>query len=577
MDWLSLLLIILIAVITYIQTLYGFISALIMLVLVLVTVPFAFTVYEFLAFRVVIDYLNDLALPVSFMVSFIAPLIGLRLLMDKYITRANLLPVLFDKIGAAVAGFFAAWLLAGVIAVAVFMIPFSGSFLGKPLLDRETGEPAGLWLSPHRVAVGYAVMMSNGVFSGPREWSNDHPDLIQELAWAMSTHHNSRQIVPPGSVELIKAEIRQYIFNKTEGPRHRGQRPEPTYSPVTAEHEHYWLLLRLQIHSTAEDSDTGQRFSSRQIRLVGFDNPNADASNYYVKAINDNDDPSRAVTIEPDEFYRPDAAGEVDVVFEVPDKFVPRFVEYKLGSRIDLTQVSPASAPEPPPAAASRPEPPDTRRTASAPPAPEPTTPPEDRRSGGRVSGVRGSGEEARFSDELPMPMTDYQQFDFDHTGEAMARGHIYGERDEQAGSGPGPRVTEFQVPPDKRMFQLDVRTLQAGSTLGRALSFAVTSVRNYQLRDAAGNAYPVVGQFAVADVDGTEVVEVQYFPEAVGATGRGGIRDFSRIKDRHLEGSDYRLVYLFLVEPGAQLTEFTTGTGRRPTDLRDRNLVAPN
>ena len=571
MDWLSLMLIVLIAVITYIQTLYGFISALITAVLVYICVPFAFTTYEFVAFKLTVNYVDDLALPVSFMVCFLVPFLCLRLAMDKWITRANLLPVLFDKIGAAVAGFFAAYLLAGVIAVSVFMIPFGGTFLGRPLLNRETGEPAGLWLSPHRFAVGYATLTARGVFSGSKNWFHDHPDLIQELAWAESTHHNSRQLALPGSVELIRADgNREYIFDKTEGQRVRGERTPPTYSPISAEAEHYWLLLRLRLGQETRDSDTGYRFSSRQVRLVGFDHPDAPASNHYPVAVNDNEEPTNAVTIEPDQLYRPDASGEIDMVFQVPDQFAPLFVEYKLGARVDLTGLRLDEAVETvattPPPAPTEPRDEGSDRSGAA-----------DRRPGGRVSGVRGTGDGARFGNNLPVPMTDYQQFDFEHDAESMASGHIYGNRGDQGGSGRDPRLTRFEVPADKRMFQLDVRTLQAGSTLGRALSFAVTSVRNYQLHDDAGRTYPVVGQFAVADVDGTEVVEIQYFSEAVAAAGRGGIREFTRIKDRHLRGSSYRLVYLFLVEPGARLTEFTTGAGRRPTDLRDLNLTAPD
>ena len=173
--------------------------------------------------------------------------------------------------------------------------------------------------------------------------------------------------------------------------------------------------------------------------------------------------------------------------------------------------------------------------------------------------------------------MTRYQQVGLDQRNGALVEGHVLGNWDNQGQTGANPTLETFDVPGDKRLFQLDVKELQARSLYGRALSFAVKSVKDYFLHDESGRVYPVVGQYVIADVDGIEVVEIQYYPEQVQIMNRGGIRDFKQVKKRHLRGKNYRLAYLFLVEPGAKLTEFTTGKGRRPTDLEQYNLVAPD
>jgi hypothetical protein len=114
---------------------------------------------------------------------------------------------------------------------------------------------------------------------------------------------------------------------------------------------------------------------------------------------------------------------------------------------------------------------------------------------------------------------------------------------------------------------------LQAQSGLGRILSQVVTTVENYHVADSAGNRYPVVGKYAVANVNGRDTLELQYFG---GGDAGGRMRPFDRIKDSHMRG-DHGLVLLFLVRPGAQITGFSSGSEiTRAEDLSGENLTAP-
>jgi len=179
------------------------------------------------------------------------------------------------------------------------------------------------------------------------------------------------------------------------------------------------------------------------------------------------------------------------------------------------------------------------------------------------------------FGDRMPMEMKSYRQLqNAEIASGALVDGHLVGEVDQQA-SGTDNAVTKFAVPADKRLLQLNTGFLQARSGLGRAVSFAVGTVQNYFVTAEGGNPYQLVGKYAIAEVDGTKTIEVQYFSNQAGSIG--GVGKFDKIKDADLKG-DYQLVLLFLVDPGIRITSFSTGgDATRADDLTAENLVAPN
>jgi hypothetical protein len=180
----------------------------------------------------------------------------------------------------------------------------------------------------------------------------------------------------------------------------------------------------------------------------------------------------------------------------------------------------------------------------------------------------------SRFSDELPMTMTAYRGVNAEISKGAISGGHLVGDVDQQAG-GKGLPVAKFDVPEDKRLLQLNSEHLQARSTLGKAMSQAITTVQNYWVEDTNGRRHTLAGKYAIADVGGQKVIEIQYFRESVGTT-MGGLGAFERIKERDLKPDD-EFVLLFLVDPGARIVAFSTGgptTSR--DDLTTENLTAP-
>jgi hypothetical protein len=181
---------------------------------------------------------------------------------------------------------------------------------------------------------------------------------------------------------------------------------------------------------------------------------------------------------------------------------------------------------------------------------------------------------QSAFGDDMPIELKSYRGLNnVDISAGKLRNGHLVADV-EQQDSGTDNPVTQFAVPAEQRLLHLNIAALQARSGLGRALSMAVGVAQNYLVEDANGKQYRFIGKYALANVDGREVIEVQYFPEQAGTVGGTGA--FQRIKEDALQPDD-QFVLLFLVDPGAQIVTFRTGSdATRADDLRSANLIAP-
>jgi len=596
--WFSLFCLVLILAVAFFQSIHGLFSGLIFCVLTIVSATLAFGLYEWVAYTLLIEWKPDLALPIALAVCFGLPLTLSRLALDSLIPRAGLLPALAERVGGAVFGLITAVLIAGVTTTALQMLPFGGSLLGfqrfgwaaaqateddqkDPQRDLEAakralnGEDNRLFFSPDRFAAGFVSMLSDGIFSGERSFRMDHPDLLTEIGWSQCIFAECLHLAKPDSVRITGPEVVNYVHKAVPGGRDSAAGTERR--GPQARHE-FWLLT-LKPGEGARDAEKMHRFTLPQIRLVGRDGPEPDSlpvqfipiairdeeyGGLHMEALRRSRDPVSPVF----QLWRPAEDDEIQVVFEVPVDFVPDYVTYKTGARVELRKPRPDDVHIPPPRgedpAAARAEEPGERRSASSERG--------GRGRGDRVSGVRVEGADTSFSDRLPVTLAAYdgRDIEVDRVGKVLESGHVVAVLGEEGSSA---AIEGFQVPEGSALLQVSVEDLRAGSTLGRALSFAVKTIRNYLVTDDRGKRYEMVGQYAIAEVDGQQIIEVQYFPEQIGSLGRG-IREFQRIKRRHLERSDTQIYYLYLVDSGRTAVSF--GTGRRTVDLKGRNLVAP-
>ena len=597
--WVSLALFALFAMIAYLHAIQGLFSALIAAVLSVLSLCVAFARFEYVAHEWLAGWRPDFALPIAFMGLFCATLLGTRVIADNLIRRACLLPMIVDRIGGGVFGVLVGMIITGMLAIALQMIPLGGTMLGYsrfkppppprtggaddfdlPEDDREPDDEHDIFMNPDRFVVRLASMMGSGVFSGQRDWYDTHPDFIQEIGWSQATIRRIGHLAPPGSVSLVSVGSADILYEKTLGRRigRSGRRAVSTYDPVPVPPEKKWYTIRVKLGGQAADSDGVHRFMLRQARLLGHDRPDASTiTQYYAMGVGDNNEefPDRLLMGDMDKIYGPDPQKEVTLVYEVPDSFVPYFLDYKNGARVDL-----ASQPDPEDesadtlASAVNFDPPVTFAPPST-PEPEPL----ERQSKARVRGAEARVTGTRWGDALPVSLTDYSIRDpeFDRGRNMLRQGELLADLDQQDGnSSRNALVERLWIPDDKRLLQFSATNLQAGSTLGRAKQFAVKVLENYEIHGAGGQIYTMVGKYAIATVSGQQLFELQYFPEYAAAGARTH-RQFQRIRDRHLAG-DYTLVFLYLIDPGVQVVKFSTGgSSSYAQDLTQMNLVAPD
>lgn len=621
--WFVVLMLIFVLAITLRQATSGLFSAMIMTVLTVCCAAVALGTYEWAATSFVAEFWKrEYAYPVALGAIFGVSLGVLRLLFDKLITRSCLLPVFVDRFGGGLFGFVTALTTVGVLAICLAMIPFGRSMLGftrVPNFARVADGPSpadesavgdSLWLAPDRFASGVAALCSAGIFSGKESFYLHDPDLIQSLAWVGSVPAEVSRYTAPGSISVEGTDQLQFVYRMNPANEREGR--TTTYEPIEPQRGHEFRMVQVRLMQGARDERKSLVFTARQLRLVGRLRDGGLLKQFHAIAIQQADvndpinrhvkyvrDGSSDRPIIDDVFSPRDQRAPIEVVFSVPRGFTPDFVEYKRGARAPVHFEKSARPSVPPPVTGTASGAPGSTAPQPAPARPAPAAPVtqvadnqnavqttrdeagsgrrsnrRSRRSRANIQRVATTGGQSLFGDQMPIELRAYRKLkNAELTRDKLTSGHLIGEVDQQSG-GSNPPVTRFDVPADKRLLQLDTSFLQARSGFGRAISAAVGTVQNYFVTDSSGKQYKLAGEYATADVNGKKLIEVQYFRSPVGSIG--GIGKFDRIKDSDLTG-DYKLVMLFLVDPGVTITAFSTGgAATAAEDLTAQKLVAP-
>ena len=625
--WFTLILLSLLLGITIRQASQGLFGALVTMALTCCAAALALGTYEWVAIHwVAPNWRPDYALPVALGVTFGLSLVLSRLAFDFLVRRSCLLPAWVDRVGGGVCGFITSLTTVGIFAICMQMLPFDkGVILGYQRLpsstskDRRVGLPteqSELLLSPDRFALNIASMLSSGVFGSGKDPHKDGPDLLENIAWVGSVHPEVSRFAPPNSIAVLGAKPVESVFKLTPGNERRGTVTKLEAQPPVSGHKFH--AVRIKLRNPARDKYKSHIFSLRQFRVVGLRSGSSEQyhpaairfeqgakeNGYHIASIIS----GSLVTPVTEKIYQPvDQKAEVEIVFETPSDFKPIFLEYKREARATLAfddlgvfagEASATPAPTarqagstgetglpgerlaavPAPAAGATPTAPartsgrrsrrGSRRSGAT------STQPAPRR-GGNIRGITSTPGASRFGEELPMTLTSYQRLkNADLKRGAIVAGHLVGNVGDQADGKDRP-ISKFSVPEDKRLLQLSTIKLQARSGIGRIFTQVISTVQNYYVEDDRGRQYKIVGKYAIANVNGQQVFEVQYFSELAGAMG--GLGKFSRIQEKNLGPQD-TFALLFLVDPGARITAFSTGgDATRRDDLTSENLVAPD
>ena len=598
--WLSLLLVVLLIAVALYQSIHGFFSAMLMMVLTVLCAVFSVGTFQYVAEQwLAPNWKPDYALALALGGMFGVSLLVLRIIMDKAIPRAPLLPAMVDRVGSVACGFVTALTITSMVALTTLLIPFDQGALGyartpQILPERsDEGDVADprpldapdqeLWFGIDRFAVGMASLFSNGTFSGPHSLSETQPDLVQTIGWTQSTRSEVPRFAPHDSIEVVRLFKLDKVYDVAPS---TGRGPQDdSYTEVPPASGMQFLAARVKLKQSAAPSrKIGHLFTLRQFRLIGeLDDELTQYSGMAIEQdMNDDGTPPdvpRHLRAElkwgkpfglAERHFTPrsDHGDEVEVVFEVPRGFRPRAVGYKLDARAPVPAQDGGDG-----------ETADARSTPSVPlPSAQPTggsdlVPSQGARGNIRTLATRAG--RSGFRDALPVTLKDYTEgANTEIRSGALVEGRLEANINEQE-SGRKAAVETFRVPSDKRLLQLNVANLRAGSMYGRATQFAIRNLQNYKVMDDAGNEYRICGKYAIAKVGDEWLLELQYLPNQVGSIG--GVSKFQRIQDSHLK-DDYDLVLLFLVEPGARIVSFTTGgSAHRADDLSHENLVAPS
>lgn len=592
----TVLILILVLTVAFVQSTQGWYSAMIMAVLTVTCAALAFGMHDWVAVNLLAPYWKpSFAHAIAMAALFGVPLIILRLIFDRTIRRSSLLPLMVDRVGGGICGLVTSLTMVGVFAYTMQLLPFeNGSILGYSrvdVADPSSDKPGSmatrdLWLSPDRFAAGLGTMLSSGLYSSGTSLYLDHPDLVQEAGWTNAVPAGMSRFVYPGSISIVGTEVLPELFKVVPAPDPKNN--PPSYEPIEPTAGTEFRMVKVKLGDKARDENKSHLFTLRQFRLAGRKPGSASLiemhaigiqqeetstpTNHYIRLKK-----ARVDMPVVDNAYAPRSGEIVEVVFQVPKGFEPSHLSYKRGARVPITfkdddQAPRESAKSETKTAAPSPTPASTAAAETASVGGRGENAPS-RRRGGNIRGITTQAGKSFFGDALPLELKNYRGQNVELRAGAMASGSLVAEIDKQA-EGTSPPIHKFAVPDDKRLLQLSMSKLEARSGLGRIISQAIGTVENYFVTDSGGNRYEVVGKYAVADVSGTQVLELQYFGGADAGVGR--MQPFDRIKETHMKG-EYGFVLLFLVKPGATITSFSSGgEASRQDDLTGDNLTAP-
>jgi len=526
--------------------------------------------------------------PFALILLFVVTLVVLRLLTDTLLRGNVRVPMYLDWGGGAVCGFINAQIIVGVMATGFMMLPFGGRVMMysaeeraeddelDPLTQRVKFESNSLWLHSDAFAIGLFNLLSNGSLRGSEQLENVYPDYAQWAFWSGNTVQHSSLTAPlrdekggDGFKNGLRVDrwwkLDPSVRFASETTRYRRQNPtrdnaEPSYAPFDFQAQPGHRLIGARLLLTKASADRGDkttpfhRFRSTMIRIVG-DRVAPDGSHephHYVPQVIGGAD-SRIgthlrVTDIDSNFSIPGSADTpVDVYFEVPDDFEPRFVEYRRHARAALT------------AATLTETPPTDRLTAAG-----GATDQRGRQRSGPASFIdtviRGATGD---NDRLPFLFSKdrlVSNSNVDLRGNLFMSGRLSGDREALMAAGGDASIERFLIPEGKRIFQLQTRPKQAASLPGQVLNFVGSVTNAYYLVDDTGDTYILAGYYALIQRDGREYIELFFTPDPE-AEGFNGMLRFSDDTRRDLRNQDDAILgLLFVVPPGKSFDKIKAG-----------------
>jgi len=179
---------VLVLAIAFYQVVQGLYSSLIMAILTVLAAAAAFNYYEPLAQGMLYERQPAHGDAAALIALFVLPLLGLRLLFDRFLGANVVLGVWADRIGGGLLGIIAGIVLVGTLTVAAQMLPVGGSIMGfTPYGDSLQRKDALFPFHPDEFTVGMVKRLSAGSGKSDQPFEFIHDDLLLELFCARNT------------------------------------------------------------------------------------------------------------------------------------------------------------------------------------------------------------------------------------------------------------------------------------------------------------------------------------------------------------------------------------------------------
>ena len=299
--FLNLLLLFIIALVAFWHFVQGFFSATISAALVVVSAALARAYTEPLIAWIKPQHWVDSSQSIALCVLFAVIYLLLRLAFDRLVPGNVQLNNLADKIGAALVGLLAGIFAAGVVALALQMLPVGPSIGGYARFpvgeERKTalranpkddlilysplqvadfsGPPNSLFLAPDDAVVGAVNRLSANYLSCGQLLACVHPDLLTELfGQRLGFQAGARACAPnyPGKTQRISvaacfrlAFVTQFDAQPAELRPDNIPPLDPSITPKTGQ---TLLVVRVVVDESAADIDGVFRFATGNCRLV---------------------------------------------------------------------------------------------------------------------------------------------------------------------------------------------------------------------------------------------------------------------------------------------------------------------
>lgn len=610
----------------------GVFSSAIMLLETIAAVMIAFGFYEPLA-GVLADKIPEYHAAVALVLIFVVTLVVLRVLTDKYIGTGMQFPMIVDRAGGGLLGLLTGLLVIGVALIGIQMLP-----VGPELLGFQRISPAApkvrhsVWLNPDGFTVGIVNLLSApGRFSGGGSFGDARPAFLDDLAAAnLGAAVNSRRDVPLQALAARNYWLVDSIDEVMQQPE--GDKWKREFKKVQPDDPaHRYLVVRVGLDTGAADfpEEGGSlrmaRFTPAQFRIVGREADGGAAdwrmasglSDIFSEKVGFKLDKYRAQRVVRWPLDQPFGLGTdnavelvkdgkfvLDVAFEVPADFKPKFIEFKSGARAELNEKMalakpPVAEKAPPPKPAAKPkkasddeeedeegeegnekpaagsEKKSTKKPAADADDDESEsgeTKPDDEdddaaekpkvkvgeKPAGRTGVAAAVEEKTGVSAKLPMPLKKSGFPSASLQGGKFKEGHVVFEPAE-AGAKPADSVVEFVVPEGQRVVQVGAEAVFAGSMLGQVLEYAKRAVSQISIESDSGERFFAIGVYTAATIGGKRVLEIQYWPEA--DVPERCLEPARKLTPNVLRTAanqgDLKMGFVFLVPPGTKIVKF--------------------